>query len=201
MERACRLLRGAGGGRRGASTGPSWERRRRLLAKRSNSTTPFPDAHRSRAALYLFDTWEWQKAEAELRRALELDPKDSEAHHLYSYVLFVTQRPEEALQEQKLATALDYSLRPWALGHAYIHLRRFDDAIKELRALSEGQPNDGWVRFLLSQAYWLKACTRNRSRNWKEASTCWQSENGRRGTPRVCEGRRKGGRSSWVWTR
>jgi len=114
------------------------------------------DAHKARAALYLFDTWEWQSAEAESRRALELDPNNAEAHHLYSYVLFVTQRPEEALQEQKRATSLDYSLRPWALGRAYIHLRRFDDAIKELRLLAEGQPNKSWVRYQLSQAYWLK---------------------------------------------
>ncbi len=114
------------------------------------------DARKARAALYLFDTWEWQSAEAESRRALELDPNNSEAHHLYSYVLFVTQRPEQALQEQKRATSLDYSLRPWALGRAYIHLRRFDDAIKELRLLAEGQSNKSWVRYQLSQAYWLK---------------------------------------------
>jgi TolB-like protein/DNA-binding winged helix-turn-helix (wHTH) protein/Tfp pilus assembly protein PilF len=114
------------------------------------------EAHKARAALYLFGTWEWRRAEAETRRALELDPNNSEAHHLYSYVLFVTQRPEEALQEQKRATSLDYSLRPWALGRCYIHLRRFDDAIKELRLLSESQSNNGWVRYQLSQAYWLK---------------------------------------------
>ncbi len=99
------------------------------------------DAHKARAALYLFDTWEWQSAEAESRRALDLDPNNAEAHHLYSYILFVTQRPEEALQEQKRATSLDYSLRPWALGRCYIHLRRFDDAIKELRLLAESQSN------------------------------------------------------------
>jgi TolB-like protein/DNA-binding winged helix-turn-helix (wHTH) protein len=114
------------------------------------------DAHKARAALYLFDTWEWQSAEAESRRALELDPNNAEAHHLYSYVLFVTQRPEQALQEQKRATSLDYSLRPWALGRAYIHLRRFDEAIKELRLLAEAQSNKSWVRYQLSQAYWLK---------------------------------------------
>lgn len=116
----------------------------------------FSDAHKARAALYLFNTWEWQSAEAESRRALELDPNNAEAHHLYSYVLFVTQRPEEALQEQKRATSLDYSLRPWALGRCYIHLRRFDDAIKELRPLAESQSNNSWVRYQLSQAYWLK---------------------------------------------
>ena len=114
------------------------------------------DAHKARAALYLFDTWDWQSAEAETRRALELDPESAEAHHLYSYVLLVTQRLEQSLQEQKGASALEYSIRPWALGRAYIRLRRYDDAILELHQLTQGQPTNGWAHYLQSQAYWLK---------------------------------------------
>jgi TolB-like protein/DNA-binding winged helix-turn-helix (wHTH) protein/Tfp pilus assembly protein PilF len=120
------------------------------------------DAHKARAALYLFDTWEWQHAEAEILRAIELDPKNSEAHHLYSYLLFVTQRPDKALEEQKQATELDPFARPWAMGHAYILLRQFDIAIKELRLINEIQPHNALVRFMLSQAYWLKGM-------WKES--------------------------------
>ena len=120
------------------------------------------DAHKARAALYLFDTWEWQRAEAEIVRAIELDPKNSEAHHLYSYLLFVTQRPDKALEEQKRATELDPFARPWALGHAYILLRQFDAAIMELRQINEIQPHDALGRFTLSQAYWLKGM-------WKES--------------------------------
>lgn len=114
------------------------------------------DAHKARAALYLFDMWEWQRAEAEILRAIELDPKNSEAHHLYSYLLFVTQRLDKALEEQKQATELDPFARPWAMGHAYIFLRQFDIAIKELRLINEIQPHNAVGRFMLSQAYWLK---------------------------------------------
>ncbi len=114
------------------------------------------DAHKARAALYLFDTWDWQSAETEARRALESDPESAEAHHLYSYILLVTQRPEKALQEQKRASALDYSIRPWALGRAYIRLRRYEDAIRELHQLTQGQPNNALAHYLQSQAYWLK---------------------------------------------
>ena len=65
----------------------------------------FSDAHKARAALYLFDTWEWQSAEAESRRALELDPNNAEAHHLYSYVLFVTQRPKRRYKNKSVPLA------------------------------------------------------------------------------------------------
>jgi tetratricopeptide (TPR) repeat protein len=115
-----------------------------------------------RCALYLFDTWDWPQAEAESRRALELDPNNAEAHHLYSYVLLVMQRPEEALREQKRSTELDPFARPWALGATYIHLRRFDVALNELRVFAAAQPNHAGVRFALCQAFWFK-------RMWKES--------------------------------
>jgi TolB-like protein/DNA-binding winged helix-turn-helix (wHTH) protein/Tfp pilus assembly protein PilF len=120
------------------------------------------DAHNTRAALYLFDAWDWHSAEAESRRALELNPNHADAHHLYSYVLIAMQRLDEALQEQKRSTELDPFERPWALGHAYIRMRQFDAATNELRLRAEGQPRNGLVRFLLSQAYWLKGM-------WKES--------------------------------
>ena len=112
---------------------------------------------------------EWQHAEAEILRAIELDPKNSEAHHLYSYLLFVTQRPDKALEEQKQATELDPFARPWAMGHAYILLRQFDIAIKELRLINEIQPHNALVRFMLSQAYWLKGMWKEWNRNWNKA--------------------------------
>jgi predicted Zn-dependent protease len=138
------------------------------------------DAHKARAALYLFDTWEWQRAEAELLRAIELDPKNSEAHHLYSYLLFVTQRRDKALEEQKRATELEPFARPWAMGHALILLRQFDAAIKELRQINEIQPHDALGRFLISQAYWLKGM-------WKESEQ--ELEKGMRlvGNPKMAE--------------
>lgn len=127
------------------------------------------EAHKARAALYLFDTWEWQRAEAESQRALALDPNNAEAHHLYSYVLFVTQRPDAALQEQKRATEIDPFERPWAMGHAYIHLRQFDAAIKEFRLLVEIHPRDAGYRFLLSQAYWFKGMWKESEQELEEA--------------------------------
>jgi TolB-like protein/DNA-binding winged helix-turn-helix (wHTH) protein len=119
-------------------------------------------AHNSRAALYLFDTWEWRRAEGESLRAIELDPTNAEAHHLYSYVLFAMQRPDEALREQRRSTELDPFARPWALGFALIHTRQFDAAVNEFRLRAEAQPHDGGVLAGLSQAYWLKGM-------WKES--------------------------------
>jgi Tfp pilus assembly protein PilF len=125
------------------------------------------NAHNSRAALYLFHTWNWQSAETESRRALELDPNNAEAHHLYSYVLTAMQRPDEALQEQRRSTELDPFARPWALGNAFIKHRRVDAAVNDLRLRAEAQPQNRGVRFSLADAYWLKGM-------WKESAYEWQ---------------------------
>jgi TolB-like protein/DNA-binding winged helix-turn-helix (wHTH) protein len=120
------------------------------------------DAHKTRGALYLFHSWDWKRAEGEMRRAIEIDPYNADAHHGYSYILRVSQRLDEALLEQKRATELDPYSRPWTLGAAYIHMRQFDAAIKELRLRTEARPNDIFPHFVLSDAYWFKG-------KWKES--------------------------------
>jgi TolB-like protein/DNA-binding winged helix-turn-helix (wHTH) protein len=119
-------------------------------------------AHHSLAAWYLFYAWDLPRADAESRRSIELDPTVAEQHHLHSYILFAMNRNEEALREQKRATELDPFARSWALGHAYLQLRRFDDAIAELRLRADAMPNEQWIRFYLSNAYWQKGM-------WKES--------------------------------
>ena len=113
------------------------------------------EAHQSMAALYLFHAWDWNRAEAEARRAIELNPNLAAAHHLRSYILFALNRDAEALQEQKQATAIDPFAQPWHLGRAYLYLRQYDAAISELSARAAVQEGDG-VEFMLSDAYRFK---------------------------------------------
>jgi tetratricopeptide (TPR) repeat protein len=121
-----------------------------------------PEAHDSMAALYLFNKWDWRRAEAESVRAIGLNPNYAEARFTYTYVLTVLNRNDEALQEQKRSSQITPFERPWALGLLYLHLRQYDAAITELRLQTEAEPNNAWVRYLLSEAYWLKGL-------WKES--------------------------------
>jgi TolB-like protein/DNA-binding winged helix-turn-helix (wHTH) protein/Tfp pilus assembly protein PilF len=121
-----------------------------------------PEVHNTMAALYLFDKWDWQHADEESRRAIELKPDFAEAHHVHSYVLMVLNRDEDALQEQKRSTEIDPFARPWALGMTYIQLHQYDAAISDLRLRAEAQPSDSLVHLYLSEAYWLKGM-------WKES--------------------------------
>ena len=65
------------------------------------------EAHNSRAnLLYLFNR-DWEGAEKEFKRALELDHNYAPAHHWYSMYLATEGRKEEALVEAQKAYELD----------------------------------------------------------------------------------------------
>src|SRR5258708_38096461 len=119
------------------------------------------ESHNSLAAFYLFGKWDWRNAEKESLRALELNPNLAEAHNLYSYVLVVAQRPDEAVREEKRSMELDPFAEPWALGLVYLQTRQIDAALSELQLRAKAQPNFVGL-FYLSEAYWLKGM-------WKES--------------------------------
>lgn len=121
-----------------------------------------PEAHNARAAVRFFGDWDAEAAEAESLRALDLDPRNAEVRHLHSYVLLALGRGDEALEEQRRSTELDPFARPWALGFALIHARKFDEAVAELHLRAEAQPKDALTRFMLSDAESFKGM-------WKES--------------------------------
>jgi eukaryotic-like serine/threonine-protein kinase len=87
--------------------------------------------------------WNWQAAEAELRRALELNPGYATAHMWLSGLLGVLGRSNEALEEAQKALDVD----PLALivnanvGLQLYDARRFDEAIAQFRSTLDIEPN------------------------------------------------------------
>ena len=110
-------------------------------------------AHRAAAAIQFFYRWDWEAAERESARAVELNPSLGENHHLRAYVLSALNRTDESLQEDKKSMELDPFARPWALGYSFLRARQFDAAVNELRIRGEAQPNDAWLHGVLSEAY------------------------------------------------
>ena len=65
------------------------------------------EAHVARGRLQLFDDWDWKGAENSIRRALELDPNNLDAHFYYSLVHLGVGRFPEAIAEIQTAEQLD----------------------------------------------------------------------------------------------
>jgi len=65
------------------------------------------EAHASLAWVKMVRDWDWDGAEKELLRAIELNPSYATAHHWYSVYLMAVDRPHDALAEARRAAELD----------------------------------------------------------------------------------------------
>lgn len=114
------------------------------------------EAHNSMAAVYLFYKWNWNAAEREARRAIELNPNYAEAYHLYAYIMLALNRKDEAVASQRKAQELDPFARPWALGFVLDLAGRYQEAETEFRHRIEASPRDGILHYQLADCYWLQ---------------------------------------------
>jgi len=98
---------------------------------------------------------DWAGAEAEFKRALELNPNDAEAHANYRAYLVVVGRLEEALAENKRAEELDpLSLRVSVnVGWDYYYMRQYDRAVEKLKQTLEMDSNFPLTHYSLGVVY------------------------------------------------
>ncbi len=112
------------------------------------------EAHVSVGFLAIF-RYDWDTAERNLLRGLQLNPKYSTAHHYHGLYLRARGRFDEALAELRQAQALD-PLSPRItldLGHELTRQGEYDLAIEQLKNAAELQPNFGLVHASLGRAY------------------------------------------------
>lgn len=102
-----------------------------------------PEAHTALAVIAQNYDWDWQTAEKEYRRAIQLDPNYATAHHWYAECLALQGRFDEAFSEIGIARKLD----PLSLiiasdyGAILYFSRQYDRAIEQFRSVLEIDPD------------------------------------------------------------
>ena len=113
------------------------------------------EAHTSMGhVLHNYD-WDFTKAESEFKRAIELNPNYSTAHHLYAHLLMQMGRTDEGLREARRALELD-PLSPFinnGLARQYYLARQYDKAIEQCLHATEIDPTYLPARILVGLAY------------------------------------------------
>ena len=114
-----------------------------------------PEAHNSLARLlYLFNR-DWEGADREFKRALELDHNYAPAHHWYSMYLAVEGRKEQALAEAQKASELD-PLSPVVganLAKILQEAGQNDKAIEQAKKTLDLEPDSAVTHAVLGVVY------------------------------------------------
>jgi len=113
------------------------------------------DAHAALAFVKATYDWDWQGAQREFKRAIELDPNYAPAHYLYANILASTGRVDEAVAEAKRAQEAD----PLSLTASTVTVlafflgRRYDQAIDQGRKTLEMDSNFYTAHFFLAMVF------------------------------------------------
>jgi Flp pilus assembly protein TadD len=94
--------------------------------------------------MFIYD-WDWDGAEREFRRAIDLDPGYATAHQWYAFCLAAQGRLDESLVESHTALELDpasVSVRR-SLAHVYYYARRYDQAVRHIEHAIAQDPTAG----------------------------------------------------------
>jgi len=117
------------------------------------------EAHTSLAAIKESYYWDWEAAEREYKRAIELNSNYATAHHWYAFHLIVRTRFDEAIAEIERALELD----PLSLvinkdfGSLFYYARQYDRAIEALQKTLEMDPNFSEAHAYLGFVYLQKS--------------------------------------------
>ena len=112
------------------------------------------EAHTSLAQITAVNDHDWEAAEKEYKRALELRPSYSTGHHYYATFLMSMGRHFEALHEMEQAQKLD-PLSPIIatfIGRAYYFAGRNRDSIDQYKKILASDPN-----FLVARTYLVQS--------------------------------------------
>jgi serine/threonine protein kinase/tetratricopeptide (TPR) repeat protein len=112
-------------------------------------------AHLSQAIETHWYEWNWAGAESEFKRAIELNPNNSEALGYYSWFLAPMGRKDEALAQAKRSQQADplSTMANLFVGSVLVFNRQWDPAIEQLRSAIELDPTFWFDHCFLGRAY------------------------------------------------
>jgi serine/threonine protein kinase/tetratricopeptide (TPR) repeat protein len=113
-----------------------------------------PEAHAALGYIKIVYDWDWQGAETDFRRAIELGPHYAPAHHRYAALLGTMGRYEEGLEEIRQAQAIEpHSVSiSTIMGLLLCDVGDPDSAIEEIERALEMDPDSYLAQLTLGVA-------------------------------------------------
>ena len=101
------------------------------------------EGHTSLANILLFYDWDWEAANREFEKAIDLNPNYATAHHWYGTYFITLGKFKKAFEELKTALNLDPYSRVISVDEGWFHqyAREYDEAIKDIQKTLELEPD------------------------------------------------------------
>jgi TolB-like protein/Tfp pilus assembly protein PilF len=114
---------------------------------------------------------EWATAEAQFRRAMELNPNYAVSHHWYSHYLTAVGRTEESLAASKRCLELDPLDLVINIHMAWHHhfARQYEEAVEQCWKTNELHPNSFWPPYFFALAYQQQGCIAEAATEFQKA--------------------------------
>jgi TolB-like protein/Tfp pilus assembly protein PilF/tRNA A-37 threonylcarbamoyl transferase component Bud32 len=132
-----------------------WQKAKDAATQAVRMGESLPEAHISLALVRENYDWDWAGAEAEFRKAIQLNPNSATAHHWYGDCLTKLGRFEEARQELKKAQELDplSLLINTSVGWQLYFSRQYGTAIEQLQKTLQMDQNFVPAQHAIEAAY------------------------------------------------
>jgi TolB-like protein/Tfp pilus assembly protein PilF len=112
------------------------------------------EAHAAHAYVLIYRDWNWREAEAELQRAIAIDPSNSFIYRWYSSLLLRKGRKADSFKQAQLSARLDpVSVQSIiTYGDRLLLVGNFKESIEQFRAAIELDPAGSRWRFSVAEA-------------------------------------------------
>ena len=132
----------------------------RFVAAKAIQIDPnLSDAHEALATIKYVLDWNFAEADAEFKKAIELDPKNADVRNSYASLLSELKRHDEAVREIEIATQID-PITMYIQNQAISVLtraRRYDEAIARAQKAIELKPDNQQAHNQLIRLYFYKS--------------------------------------------
>jgi len=130
-------------GRAGLPPEESLRRARAAATRALQLDSTLGEPHAALAQVKFVNDWDWAGAEAEFKRAIELNPNDTNALHMYSHYLLSMGRIQESFDVSRRALEHD-PVSPTMqlhLGFHYLTAKQYDLAIPQYLKVLQADPS------------------------------------------------------------